>query len=79
MLDVVDGEMVISDSGPGIQDRDRDSVFELGFARKPSGRGLGLYISREVLRRVGYTIDVSSDGPLKGASFYIRSLKREKA
>ena len=78
ILDVIDGAMVISDSGPGIQDRDKDSVFELGFTRKPSGRGLGLYISREVLRRVNYTIDISSDGPLKGASFYIRSLKREE-
>ena len=79
ILDVIDGAMVISDSGPGIQDRDKDSVFELGFTRKPSGRGLGLYISREVLRRVDYSIDIGSDGPLKGVSFYIRSLKREKA
>ena len=78
ILDVVDGAMVISDSGPGIQERDRDSIFELGFTRKPNGRGLGLYISREVLRRIDYTIDISSDGPLRGASFYIRSLKREK-
>ena len=71
MLDVVDGSMVVSDSGPGIHQRDWESIFELGFTRKPTGRGLGLYIAREVLRRAGYTIDVQSDGPLRGASFSI--------
>ena len=72
VLDVVDGSMVVSDSGPGIRERDWESIFELGFTRKPNGRGLGLYISREVLRRVGYTIDVQESGPLKGACFGIR-------
>ena len=75
LLDTVDGAMVISDSGPGIQERDWESIFELGFTRKPSGRGLGLYISREVLRRVGYTIEVHSNGPLNGACFHIFSSK----
>ena len=75
VLDAVDGAMVISDSGPGIQQRDWESIFELGFTRKPNGRGLGLYISREVLRRVGYTIDIHPDGPLNGACFHIQSAK----
>ena len=75
LLDVLDGAMVISDSGPGIQQRDWESIFELGFTRKPNGRGLGLYISREVLRRVGYTIDIHPDGPLNGACFHIQSAK----
>ena len=77
ILDEVDGAMVISDSGPGIQERDWESIFEFGFTRKPAGRGLGLYISREVLRRVGYTIDIHSSGPLDGASFHIRSSKED--
>ena len=74
VLDVFDGAIVISDSGPGIQQRDWESIFELGFTRKPNGRGLGLYISREVLRRVGYTIDLHPNGPLKGACFHITPL-----
>ena len=77
ILDAVDGSMVISDSGPGIQDRDWESIFEFGFTRKPAGRGLGLYISREVLRRVGYTIDIHPGGPLNGACFQIRSAKED--
>ena len=76
-LDAVDGAMVISDSGPGIQERDWKSIFELGFTRKPAGRGLGLYISREVLRRVGYTIDIHPSGPLNGTCFHIRSAKED--
>ena len=76
-LDAVDGTMVISDSGPGIQERDWESIFELGFTRKPAGRGLGLYISREVLRRVGYTIDIHPSGPLNGTCFHIRSAKED--
>ena len=78
MLDVDDGAMVVSDSGPGIQERDWESVFELGFTRKPTGRGLGLYISREVLRRVDYTIEIDPNGPLKGATFHIRSSKEDE-
>ena len=77
VLDLIDVSMVVSDSGPGIHHRDWESVFELGFTRKPSGRGLGLYISREVLRRVGYTIDVQASGPLKGACFAIRPSRKD--
>lgn len=77
LLDLVDGSMVVSDSGPGIPQRDWQSIFELGFTRKPSGRGLGLYISREVLRRVGYSIDVQANGPLDGACLGIRPLRED--
>ena len=76
VLDVIDGTMLISDSGPGIQKRDMDSIFELGFTRKPGGRGLGLYISREALRRVGYTIDTYPSCDLNGACFCISPLTK---
>ena len=48
--------LIISDTGPGVTHRDRDSIFELGFSRKPGGRGMGLHIGRETLRRVGYDL-----------------------
>ena len=45
------GEVLrVSDSGPGIHDRDREDIFDLGFTRKPGGRGMGLHISRQTLR-----------------------------
>jgi signal transduction histidine kinase len=55
-LDVAHGGMVISDTGEGVSTRDRDAIFELGFTRKPGGRGLGLYISRQVLEKAGWQI-----------------------
>ena len=50
------GELIVRDTGPGIPARDREAIFELGFSRKPGGRGMGLHISREVMRKVGYEL-----------------------
>ena len=71
LLDCVDDTMIVADSGPGIPERDWLAAFELGFTRKPSGRGLGLYIAREALRRVDYNIEIQPHGPLNGACFHI--------
>ena len=49
--------------------RDREAIFELGFTRKPGGRGLGLHISREVLEKGGYTLQVDESGQDSGATF----------
>jgi signal transduction histidine kinase len=72
-LDADDGRMTVSDSGPGVPERDHDEIFERGFTRKPGGRGLGLYISRDVLQREGHDLDlVPTDGA--GAMFEIRQV-----
>jgi signal transduction histidine kinase len=71
-LDAMDGAFVISDSGPGIDTRDRESIFEYGFTRKPGGRGMGLHISREALRRVGYDLVLADEETKKGAKFIVR-------
>ena len=55
-LDVHGNSLVVKDTGPGIHERDYESVFELGFTRKPGGRGMGLHISKEVLDRVDYDL-----------------------
>jgi sensor histidine kinase regulating citrate/malate metabolism len=49
---------LICNNGPAIHDRDRAAVFELGFTRKPTGRGMGLYISRQTLRRAGCDLTI---------------------
>jgi len=77
-LDSRDGAILISDSGPGIPDRDRDPVFELGFTRKPSGRGLGLYISRESLRKVGYNLSLAPRIESGGAVFLITPIRGDE-
>jgi signal transduction histidine kinase len=69
--------MLISDTGPGISERDRESIFELGFTRKPGGRGMGLHISRNVLQRVGYTLSLDPDMVDEGATFRIAPLQEE--
>jgi len=77
-LDIDGDDMLISDTGPGIFERDRESIFELGFSRKPGGRGMGLHISRNVLQRIGYTLSLDPDMvDNKGATFRIAPLQEE--
>ena len=65
--------MLITDSGPGVDKRDREAIFEFGFSRKPGGRGMGLHISREVLHRVGYELTLMDYVNSKYSTFFIRS------
>ena len=58
-LDAEGEVMIVMDNGPGVPSRDREAIFELGFTRKPGGRGLGLYISRDVLSRIGYDLTIT--------------------
>ena len=57
-LDERDGALLVADSGPGVDVRDRETIFEYGFTRKPGGRGMGLHIGRETLRRVGFDLQL---------------------
>jgi len=71
--DYLDG-FIVSDSGPGISPRDRTQIFEAFFTRRPSGRGLGLYIARTNLEAAGFRIELMEQRPkgaLPGACFYI--------
>lgn len=61
LLQARDGIMSVVDSGPGVPQRDYERIFDFGFTRKPEGRGTGLYISRQVLRREHYDLRVSAD------------------
>jgi signal transduction histidine kinase len=42
------GEVVFCDNGPGISIKDGDSIFEPFFTRREGGKGLGLFIAREI-------------------------------
>ncbi len=68
-LDERKGTWIVSDTGPGVDLRDREAIFEFGFSRKPGGRGMGLHIGRETLRRVGFDLRLV-DGEV-GATFGI--------
>ena len=75
-LDVDRDTMTVADNGPGIPATDREAVFELGFTRKPGGRGLGLYISKDVLDRVGYDLTISDPPKGQGTVFQIKPKAR---
>jgi nitrogen-specific signal transduction histidine kinase len=55
-LDVNEDGFLISNTGPGIEDRLRDRIFDFGETRKPGGRGMGLAVSRDTLRREGMDV-----------------------
>ena len=77
VLDADGDRLVVSDSGPGVEPHDRDRIFEFGFSRKPGGRGMGLYIARETLRRVGYEIHVVRRTGDAGTRFAIEPTSEE--
>lgn len=70
-LDVKGDAFMVGDNGQGIPTRDALAVFEYGFTRKPGGRGLGLYISREALKKVGYSLELHHSDVQQGARFLI--------
>jgi hypothetical protein len=74
-LDFNDDSMIVKDTGPGVPRRDAEAIFELGFTRKPSGRGLGLHIARKVSKKVGYELVLVASTPGSGAEFHIAPLK----
>jgi signal transduction histidine kinase len=70
-LDVHGPAMTVTDTGSGVSTRDREAIFESGFSRKPGGRGLGLKISRDVLRRNDWDLVLDDPAPGRGARFLI--------
>jgi two-component system phosphate regulon sensor histidine kinase PhoR len=68
--------VAVADAGPGIPRPEQARIFEKFYrgdpqlSRAPSGTGLGLYISRELVRRMGGRLDVDS-GPGRGTTFVV--------
>ena len=64
-------EFVVSDSGPGITEEEKDRLFEPFFTTKDSGTGLGLSNAEKIIKSHGGTI-FAEDIPSGGARFTIR-------
>ena len=71
--------LVFSDNGPGINDDDINYIFEAFYSGKgEEGRGLGLYIAKQLLDRYDYSIalaEFSRDKILCGANFVLEFIK----
>ena len=73
LLDASDNSISISNNGPPLEDRDNDNIFARGFSRKPSGRGLGLFISKKALEAEDMHLSVGIAPIDFNASFLIQS------
>ena len=78
-LDGNNGKLIFSDNGPGINKDDVPYIFEPFYSAKEEGRGLGLYIARQLLERIDCSIwlaDIKADRILSGANFVISFIKK---
>ena len=79
----VDGDggcLIFSDSGPGVDPEDVPFIFDAFYSGKgQDGRGLGLYIARQLLERHDYRIAMADapDRVLPGANFVVSFTKEE--
>jgi PAS domain S-box-containing protein len=62
--------VAVEDSGPGINPRGLDSIFDPFITTKPDGMGLGLAICRMIVERHDGKLSASSDGK-NGARFQL--------
>jgi PAS domain S-box-containing protein len=63
-----DGGVFVEDDGPGIDEADREQVFEAGHTSVDGGTGFGLTIVRRIAQAHDWTVSVT-DGPDGGARF----------
>lgn len=80
-LDGNSGTLIFSDNGPGVNEDDAPYIFDPFFSAKgEDGRGLGLYISRKLMERNDYSIDladIKEEKILSGANFVVSFVKQE--
>jgi signal transduction histidine kinase len=60
----------VADTGPGLSDEQQDHLFEAFYTTKDRGTGLGLAVTRELVQRLGGSINYHTGAP--GAVFELR-------
>jgi signal transduction histidine kinase len=53
-------EIVVRDKGPGFAPKDLKNAFEPFYSSKRTGSGLGLYLSRTIVRQMGGDVEIKS-------------------
>ena len=81
-MDGKKAQLTFSDNGPGVSKDDAPYIFEPFYSGKgEEGRGLGLYIARQLLERNDYAIELAelkSDRILPGANFVVSFVSEDK-
>lgn len=72
VLDADGHGFLVSNSGPGIPLRIADRIFEFGASNKPGGRGMGLYLSQQALRREGFDLQLEVAGENVRPAFRVK-------
>lgn len=82
---LLDGEehlLIFADNGPGVKADDAPFIFEPFYSGKgEEGRGLGLYIARQLLDKHDYAIelaDIKRHKLLSGANFVVSFVQAEE-
>ena len=74
--------MIFADNGPGVNKEDIPYIFEPFYSGKgEEGRGLGLYIARQLFERIEYSINVldfKNEKILPGANFVVNFIAEDK-
>ena len=75
--------ILVEDNGPGIAKGREESIFQRGYrdeiTHSVSGSGIGLHIARDLVQRMGGTLEVAADKPkgaLNGARLMFRLYRR---
>jgi signal transduction histidine kinase len=74
-FDVSMGNLIIANTGPAIEERDQQRIFERGFTRKPGGRGLGMFISAKALEAENMHLHLDDPPPGFSVAFRIAAPK----
>jgi len=61
----------VEDNGVGIASENLDRIFHHGFTTRPNGHGFGLHVSANAATEMNASLQVRSDGPGRGATFYL--------
>jgi len=56
-----EGESVICNSGPKMKPYELERCFDMFYSKKPTGRGIGLYLAKTTLRSIGMDIYATND------------------
>jgi two-component system sensor histidine kinase HydH len=64
-------EIVVADDGPGIEDAERERIFEPFYSTKSNGSGFGLALVRKFVEEAGGSVACEANQP-RGALFRIQ-------